>query len=195
MHGKPSSLLKLSSLLAFGKEYNHRGFFVQRFISLQKSHCMGSRWMTKKAKFFREFNSLRFVHYFSTKKEQSSKTPKIKLRNALLRWYFEVCSIMAENGCMKPKKINSVRILLLLIPQLTLKAMYSGDYQVFFLALRFDNNSTIFGWHQKSKDWQHFQIIWALFWFQKMREDLDQCFLEKCIFLKNKISNIEVKLF
>ena len=68
----------------------------------------GSNWVSKEAKFIKEFDFLGFSRCFSARIEKSSKTSKIQPNCVILRRFFEVCSILTEKQRLKPRKSNSL---------------------------------------------------------------------------------------
>ena len=66
----------------------------------------GSSWVSKEAKFIKEFDFLGFSRCFSARIEKSSKTSKIQPNCVILRWFFEVCSILTEKQRLKHRKLN-----------------------------------------------------------------------------------------
>ena len=68
----------------------------------------GSSLVSKGAKFVKKFDFLGFSHCFSARIEKSSKTSKIQPNCVILRWFFEVCSILTEKQRLKPRKSKSL---------------------------------------------------------------------------------------
>ena len=102
----------------------------------------GSSWASKEVKFIKEFNFLGFSRCFSTRIEKPSKTSKIQPNCVILRWFFEVCSILTEKQRLKPKKLNSLTNFASLDTQLDLQnARLVEIYLVLHFVLKFNNKS------------------------------------------------------
>ena len=71
---------------------------------------LGSRWVSKEAKNFKELEFVGLGRCFSVRIEESSKTSKIQPKTAILGWFFEVSSIWAEKQRPKPKNSSSLKI-------------------------------------------------------------------------------------
>ena len=71
---------------------------------------LGSRWVSKEAKNFKELEFLGLGRCFSVRIEESSKTSKIQRKTAILGWFFEVCSILAEKQRPKPKNSSFLKV-------------------------------------------------------------------------------------
>ena len=86
--------------------YTHRVFWPQiHFTSLAN---WGSSWVSKEAKFIKEFDFLGFSHCFSVKIEQNSKIHPKMIQDGWILDVFEDFSILAEKQRLKPKKSNSL---------------------------------------------------------------------------------------
>ena len=70
---------------------------------------LGTSRVSKEAETFKELKFLGFVRYFSVRIEESSKTSKIQPKTAILGWFFQVCSILAEKQRPKPKNLSSLK--------------------------------------------------------------------------------------
>ena len=102
----------------------------------------GSSWVSKEAKFIKEFNFLGFSRCFSARIEQSSKTSKIQPNCVILGWFFEVCSILTEKQRLKPRKLNSLINFASLDTQLDPQvARLVEIYPVLHFVLKFNNSS------------------------------------------------------
>ena len=66
----------------------------------------GSNWVSKKAKFFKEFDFLAFSRCFSARIEKSSKMSKIEPDCVIFGWFFEVYSFLTKKQRLKPRKSN-----------------------------------------------------------------------------------------
>ena len=66
--------------------------------------------VSKEAKNFKELEFLGLGRCFSVRIEESSKTTKIQPKTAVLGWFFEVCSILAEKQRPKPRNLDSLKI-------------------------------------------------------------------------------------
>ena len=102
----------------------------------------GSSWGSKEAKFIKEFDFLGFSRCFSARIEKSSKTSKIQPNRVILRWFFEVCSILTEKQRLKPRKSNSLMNFASLDTQLDPQlARLVEIYPVLHFVLKFNNSS------------------------------------------------------
>ena len=88
----------------------HTGAFASRIISFLTFVPLGSSRVSKEAKNFKEFEFLGLSRCFSVRIEESSKTSKIQPKTAILGWFFQVCSILAEKQRPKPKNSSSLKI-------------------------------------------------------------------------------------
>ena len=79
-----------------------------------------SSWVSKEAKFIKDFNFLGFSPFVLVRIEQTSKNhPKMTQFGCILD-VFEDCSILAEKQWLKPRKLNSLINLASLDAQLDL---------------------------------------------------------------------------
>ena len=102
----------------------------------------GSSLESKEAKFIKEFDFLGFSRCFSARIEKSSKTSKIQPNCVILRWFFEVCSILTEKQRMKSRKSNSLMNFASLDTQLDPQlARLVEIYPVLHFVLKFNNSS------------------------------------------------------
>ena len=85
-----------------------QGFLTPDSFHSTSLATWGSSWGSKEAKFIKEFDFLGFSRCFSARIEKSSKTSKIQPNCVILRWFFEVCSILTEKQRLKPRKSNSL---------------------------------------------------------------------------------------
>ena len=83
----------------------HTGTFASQIISFLTFAPLGSSRVLKEAKNFKE---LKFLG-FSVRIDESSKTSKIQPKTTIFRWFFEVCSILAEKQRPKPKNLSSLK--------------------------------------------------------------------------------------
>ena len=88
--------------------YSTEGFLTPDSFHSTSLATWGSSWVSEKAKFIKEFVFLGFSHCFSARIEKSSKTFKILLNCVILKWFFEVFSILTEKQQLKPRKSNSL---------------------------------------------------------------------------------------
>ena len=102
----------------------------------------GSSWVSKEAKFIKEFDFLGFSRCFSARIEQSSKTSKIQPKCVILGWFFEVCSILSEKQRLKPRKSKSLMNFASLDTQLDPQvARLVEIYLVLHFVLKINNSS------------------------------------------------------
>ena len=103
----------------------------------------GSSWVSKEAKFIKEFDFLGFSRCFSARIEKSSKMSKIEPNCVILGWFFEVYSILTEKQRLKPRKSNFLMNFASLDTQLDPQlARLVEIYPVLHFVLKFSNNST-----------------------------------------------------
>ena len=102
----------------------------------------GSSWVSKEAKFIKEFDFLGFSRCFSARIEKSSKMSKIEPNCVILGWFFEVYSILTEKQRLKPRKSNSLMNFASLDTQLDPQlARLVEIYPVLHFVLKFNNSS------------------------------------------------------
>merc|ERR1712004_444151 len=87
--------------------------YTEGFLTTDSFHSTslaswGSSWVSKEAKFIKEFDFLGFSRCFSARIEKSSKMSKIEPNCVILGWFFEVDSILTEKQRLKPEKSNSM---------------------------------------------------------------------------------------
>ena len=70
---------------------------------------LGSSRVSKEAEIFKELKFLGLGRCFSVRIEESSKTSKIQPKTAILGWFFQGCSILAEKQRPKPKNSSSLK--------------------------------------------------------------------------------------
>ena len=92
----------------FGQAWNTQGFLTPDSFHSTSLATWGSSWVSKQAKFIKEFDFLGFSCCFSSKIGKSSKASKIQPNCVILKWFFEVCSILSEKQQLKPRKSNSL---------------------------------------------------------------------------------------
>ena len=103
---------------------------------------LGSSWVSKEAKFIKEFDFLGFSRCFSARIEKSSKMSKIEPNCVILGWFFEVYSILTEKQRLKPRKSNSLMNFASLDTQLDPQlARLVKIYPVLHFVLKFNNSS------------------------------------------------------
>ena len=105
----------------------------------------GSNWTSKERKFIKEFDFLGFSRCFSVRIEKSSKTSKIQPNCVILRWFFEVCSILTEKQRLKPRKSNFLMNFASLGTQFDPQvARLVEIYLVLHFVLKFNNRSATY---------------------------------------------------
>ena len=123
----------------------HTGVFASRIISFLTFAPLGSSRVSKEAKNFKELEFLGLGRCFSVRIEESSKTSKIQPKTAILGWFFEVCSILAEKQRPKPKNSSSLKISAsfdtLLDPR---GAKVKQISQFLHFVLKFDNSGALY---------------------------------------------------
>ena len=133
-------------LKAYGaRKFLDRCTFASRIISFLTFAPLGSSRVSKEAKNFKEFEFLGLSRCFSVRIEESSKTSKIQPKTAILGWFFEVCSILAEKQRPKPKNSSSLKISAsfdtLLDPR---GAKVKQISQFLHFVLKFDNSGALY---------------------------------------------------
>ena len=105
----------------------------------------GSSWVSKEAKFIKEFDFLGFSRCFSARIEKSSKTSKIQPNCVILWWFFEVCSILTEKQRLKPRKSKYLENFASLDTQFDPQvARLVEIYPVLHFVLKFNNSSALY---------------------------------------------------
>ena len=122
-----------------------QGFLTPDSFHSTSLATWGSSWGSKEAKFIKEFDFLGFSRCFSARIEKSSKTSKIQPNCVNLRWFFEVCSILAEKQRLKPRKLNSLIYFASLDAQFDPQvARLVEKYPVLHFVLKSNNSSALY---------------------------------------------------
>ena len=86
-----------------------QGYLPPESFHSTSSALLGSSRVSKEAETFKELEFLGLVRYFSVRIEESSKMSKIQPKTAVLGWFFEVCSILAEKQRPKAKNLSFLK--------------------------------------------------------------------------------------